>query len=348
MMELLVSSELSDFSAKTSSQRLYCKKCLEDCVQFNVATGYISSESILSLKSIIERNPTPNVNIFIGMHYLESFTETQYKSVSRLNETLTNMNRGMVYLSPRLKFHGKMYSFERDNQCFSASVGSSNFGSFLCGSNDVCEIDSVYSGEAATLIDNKIKALIKALGVPFSELSQPQFTPELPLLDGHFGVRKLPDGTFNSYSMKTTGRRFSIPLKTEAKSNLNAYFGKGRENKKRGFIIPRPWYEVELIVPKSITSLDGYPRNDSFNVITKENYSFECETNGDYAKNFRSSKDLKILGKYIKGNMESSRALEIGNPVDDKVLSDFGYNSIVLSETTAPKTWLLDFGNNEQ
>jgi hypothetical protein len=34
----------------------------------------------------------------------------------------------------------------------------------------------------------------------------------------------------------------------QPQSNLNTFFGKGRENKSTGKVIPRDWYEVELIV----------------------------------------------------------------------------------------------------
>ena len=65
-------------------------------------------------------------------------------------------------------------------------------------------------------------------------------------------------------------------------SNLNAFFGKGREAK-NGLVKPRHWYEVELIVPKNITEQNGYPKAKTddaiFDVITDDGWSFKCNKN---------------------------------------------------------------------
>ncbi|MBR4597142.1 MAG: NgoFVII family restriction endonuclease [Opitutales bacterium] len=344
-MNIAVSSEFINLECKTKSQRLYCKEQLEKCDQFNIATGYISSDSIIELNKIVEENKTPNVKLFIGMHFFDLFTEVQYDAVKKLSTTLSKLNRGKIYISKKLKYHGKMYSFIRNNTCFSASIGSSNFDSFLCGSKNTCEIDSFHEGAEAEIINQKIESIINDLGEPFDSVTIDRYKPEIPLIDNHYGVNKLPDGTFKAYSKNLTGNQFYIPLKTEQKSNLNVFFGKGRENP-RGFVIPRPWYEVELIVPQEIRKNPNYPSQKKFNVITKEDYSFFCETNGDNAKNFRSSDDLSILGKYIKGKMENTGALKIGEPVNEKVLEVFKYNSILLRQTKeSPNTWLLSFEN---
>ncbi|MFW1969915.1 hypothetical protein ACG95P_23045, partial [Acinetobacter guillouiae] len=47
-------------------------------------------------------------------------------------------------------------------------------------------------------------------------------------------------------------------------SNLNVYFGKGRENKATGKIIPRPWYEIEIISSNDVNSLIDYPKGDFY------------------------------------------------------------------------------------
>src|SRR5690606_10916771 len=124
---------------------------------------------------------------------------------------------------------------------------------------------------------------------------------------------------------------FLIPLKTDdaTRSNLNTFNGKGRENK-QGFVMPRSWYEVELIVPKSVTSQPGYPQSDKdgdggvIHVLTDDGWKFSCKVSGDFSKNLRSEKDLKILGKWLKGRLEHSGALKTGELCTQSTLDNYG------------------------
>jgi len=143
---------------------------------------------------------------------------------------------------------------------------------------------------------------------------------------------------------------FSIPLKGSdiaPKSNLNVYFGKGREGK-NGVIKPRPWYEVELIVPKKIATKEHYPQSEtaeaSFDVITDDGWKFKCKVSGDFNKNFRSEGDLTILGKWIKGRLENAGALSVGEPITDDTFVKYGRDYFTFTKTDEPNLWYLDFG----
>ena len=48
----------------------------------------------------------------------------------------------------------------------------------------------------------------------------------------------------------------------QQRSNLNAFFGKGRWNRKTGTVIPRDWFEVEIIVDIATTKNPIYPQGD--------------------------------------------------------------------------------------
>jgi hypothetical protein len=130
---------------------------------------------------------------------------------------------------------------------------------------------------------------------------------------------------------------------------LNASFGEGRRNV-QGFVIPRSWYEVELIVPKQITTLPGYPKADpkgdsgAFDVITDDGWEFRCKVSGDYSKNFRSENDLKIMGKWLKGRLENAGVLEPGSRVTDETLEEYGRNTITITKMEDLDKWYLDFG----
>ena len=143
---------------------------------------------------------------------------------------------------------------------------------------------------------------------------------------------------------------FDIPIKgyeVSPHSNLNVFFGKGREGK-NGLVKPRHWYEVELIVPKEITTRPGYPQSKTdeavFRVITDDGWTFSCKVSGDYSKNFRSENDLKILGKWLKGRLENAGVLKVGEPVTKATLEKYGRDTFTLTKTRTKNTWFLDFG----
>ena len=125
---------------------------------------------------------------------------------------------------------------------------------------------------------------------------------------------------------------------------MNCYFGKGRETKSTGFIKPRAWYEVEIIVPKKLSSNPNYPNKDKITVYTDDGWKFDCLASGDNSKGFRSVGSLQILGKWIKGRLENDGVLKVGEYVTDDVIKKYGRNNIELIATDDPKIWWLDFG----
>ena len=143
---------------------------------------------------------------------------------------------------------------------------------------------------------------------------------------------------------------FEIPLKgfeIAPKSNLNVFFGEGRRTP-NGLIMPRHWYEVELIVPAEIATLPNYPVSKTagavFNVITDDGWEFPCKVSGPNNKNFRSENDLKILGKWIKGRLENAGVLRVGEPVTQQTLERYGRTSFTFTKLEQSDKWYIDFG----
>ena len=306
--------------------------------KFNIATGFISNDSIAALKQLIEfREGELNLSLFIGMNYIEGFTEIQYKAVKELDHYLTSRQLGRVLLSPKALYHGKMYSFMKGEDCLAAFVGSSNLGSFVGTSQNLIEVDAIFSNSEGKIIDNYIGQITRTLGKELSVLPQPKLIPaDNKLLDGFSNVIKRTSVDVDREKALRTGEYVEIPLKTEAKSNLNTYFGRG---KIKGKYSPRGWYEVEIIVGKKLNNRELIPDKYSgaFTVITSDGYEFECSRQGDDSKNLRSEKDLKILGRWIKGQMENCGALEIGQPVTEDTLKIFGKHYIRLEKTKTDK-----------
>jgi hypothetical protein len=202
-------------------------------------------------------------------------------------------------------------------------------------------------------MDEFISRLINKTCISISDWHPERFLINNSLLEGHENVKLCPSDEVVQIVSNTTSVEFDIPIKPyeEApRSNVNAYFGEGRKNQ-RGFVQPRHWYEVELIVPKTITDdpnypKAGYPLTESIiTVYTDDCWKFDCKISGTNSKNFRSCDDLKILGKWIKGRLENAGALEVGNPLTKAVLQSYGRDSIKMKGTNNPNVWYLDFSS---
>ena len=201
-------------------------------------------------------------------------------------------------------------------------------------------------------IDDFIVNLSAKACTPFNKWEVKSFIESQNIqLDGHEGVEKVKKADLSKIFLTRSKVLFKIPIKADGapQSNLNPYFGKGRENKK-GLVKPRPWYEVELIVPKKILINPNYPtagylgKDTVITVYTDDGWRFNCKRSGDYGKNFRSADDLKILGRWIKGRLENSGALKVGEPVTNQTLKKYGRDNFELVGTKDPSIWLLSFG----
>jgi len=315
-----------------------------------IATGYVTEDSLLELKSILlfynEENKDKMCSLVIGMHGREGFTRAQYEAAIDLAEFLKEKGIGSVRVCTAFKFHGKTYVFWKNGKPapVSAMMGSSNLGNIL--DNRQWEVDALFTEERVLMkLDGLHNELVVKASTDILDWPKPGTFIEMPdLLKDRIDVDKLEGEEYRKIESTLTDRVFDLPLKAEAKSNLNTYFGKGRLAKSTGAIRPRHWYEVELIVPIEITMADGYPKRDSvIRVYTDDGWRFNCKIQGDYGKNFRSEGDLKTLGRWIKGRLERAGCLKVGQPVTPEVFQKYGRNTISLKETTDPEVWLLDF-----
>lgn len=320
--------------------------------KLDIAVGYVSSDSLIELQKTIELNSNiRTLNLIVGMHYFDHFTKVQYDAAMHLNDFLTSNQLGGVRLVNAFRYHGKLYSYSNDAGPFAGIVGSNNLSSIVDSGVRVYESSVLLKdATAAKQMNDFISRLMQTATKNIAELEINTFNDENALLEGQEFVEKVsPQNLANTICAKTA-TSFEIPIKpyeVSPQSNLNVFFGKGRQSK-NGLVKPRHWYEVELIVPKSVTSQPGYPQSQTddavFTVITDDGWSFKCKVSGDYSKNFRSEGDLKILGKWLKGRLENAGVLTVGNPVTADTLSRYGRDSFTLTKTTMPGVWFLDFG----
>ncbi len=323
--------------------------------QLDIAVGYVSSDALIELQKTIELNSNiKQVNLVIGMHYFDKFTKIQYDAAMHLNDFLNRENLGEVRLVTTFRYHGKLYSYSNNGEPFVGIVGSNNLSSIVDGGIRVYE-SSILLQEKDTLKQMKgfMDQLVRTSTTNIAKLPIETFNNENELLEGQEYVEKVSSQELARILNLKTDISFEIPIKTyedSPHSNLNAFFGKGREGK-NGLIKPRHWYEVELIVPKNVTSQKGYPHAKTeeavFTVVTDDGWSFKCKVSGDYSKNLRSEGDLKILGKWLKGRLENAGVLTIGNPVTKDTLKRYGRDTFTLAQTKEPSVWYLDFGVNK-
>lgn len=322
--------------------------------RLDIAVGYITADSLAELKqTIIFNNNIETLNLLIGMHRWDKFTKLEYNAALDLNNYLVNERRGEVRLVTPFRFHGKLYTYSNNGGAFAGIIGSNNLSSIIDGGIRTYEASSLFNEpQYAQQMRAFIEDLSKNATDNLADCDITDFKQNNSLLEGHEHVEKIPPDIKADCLSALTPVKFNIPLsrsgKIPEKSNLNVYFGKGREQKRTGVIIPRHWYETEIIVPNTITSLSGYPQKDTadavFDVITDDGWKFKCKVSGDYSKNLRSEGDLKILGKWIKGRLENNGILEVGKPVTEQTFADYGRDNFTMTKTTIPNLWYLDFG----
>ncbi|MDO8444212.1 MAG: NgoFVII family restriction endonuclease [bacterium] len=347
----LLFSNLSPLKTAQKSYADVFRHLIEKSHAVNIATGYISTDSLVDLKNIVEANNGPAIDLCVGMHFFEGLTLSQMEALTTLNDFLRDKNLGQVRMVVTFPFHGKIASFSENGKLIGSIIGSSNLSNIL-DSQRQYEADFLLEDESDQKeLKDFLERLADVSSTPLEELKNVRIIePKNDLLNDQIGVSPISAEDLNSSRGNLSNISFEIPLKGDEsqRSGLNASFGEGRRNL-QGFVVPRSWYEVELIVPKAITGMPGYPRADAsgdtgcLDAITDDGWKFRCKVSGDYSKNFRSENDLKILGRWMKGRMENAGSLKPGSKVTDKTLEKYGRSTLTLTKMNDGK-WFIDFG----
>ncbi|MBX3068789.1 MAG: NgoFVII family restriction endonuclease [Cryobacterium sp.] len=308
-----------------------------------MVVAYVSEDSVVDLGRLIsESEEIQKFDLVVGMARFDGMTFGQMSALTSLDAQLIEQELGRVHVVKAIPVHAKISGFMAGDG-HRALVGSSNL-SGLISSFRQYEVDIFFdeSPSAEKLYEFACEVRDK-VSVPLDQAKEfvKLREPDSEILLGVSGVTTAE----SDVEILMTTVKFSIPLKVTAKSNLNAFLGKGRAH--NGREIPRSWYEIELIVPKSITQKEGYPQagtpSSTFTVITDDRLQFKCSVQGDYSKNFRSSGDLKILGKWIKSRLEAAMVLEPGHAITEETLSKYGRNDLTFVKLEGDNLWYLDF-----
>jgi hypothetical protein len=329
------------------SQRFLQQLSVSSDVQ--VVTGYASEASISELVNLISTAGTQfpklkSFSFFLGMAFFEGLTARQKKVLSELNSRLISTNLGKVYIPTDISVHSKAAIFQVGGS-YRLTVGSSNFSALL----------PIRRSELDIFIDEDKEAIGRAVDY-FSLLRKASLPLDSNLLNAISTVKTVNSrlqgaevvSTYDTsqFSDSPWTASFDLPVKPTGKSNLNKYLAKPRGK------VPRNWYEVEINVPTEIGTAKGFPSaktgDRDFMVFTHDGFMFPCHVSGGNLphlnKNFESSKDLKVLGYWIKGHLVSSGVLNEGDPVLESTLLEYGRSHVTIKKIgSKDNSWFIDF-----
>jgi hypothetical protein len=308
-----------------------------------LATGYVSIEALVHLRQSLTENSATSFTLIVGMAMRDGLTAGQLKELGEIHETLVAQNRGGVRIVTTFAFHGKTSLFTSKSDELTAYVGSSNLSGIVPIGNDASrtyEIDLRLS-EAATV--DGVKDFLNELS---TKNSRPllEVISEIHIVQGvnqaaasatetrYFGSDEFELLRHNH----SIGDPIRIGISTASKSSLNDCFGFRKA--KSGKLIPRPWYEVQLIVSKGDrTSSVHYPVKCEFFVITDDGFEFVGKTSGDDGKNLSSRGDNRIFGRWIKGKLEEAGVLSFKERATTNTLRAYGNSFLTLQKTEITK-----------
>jgi hypothetical protein len=293
------------------------------------------------------------------MAYFEGLSKSQFDATSELSDFLNNKGVGKLSIARAFPFHGKIQYFKSKHSSDKFLLGSSNLSNIvpikgITRRNYEVDIE-ISDTPSCQKINDLLDGLFSDSSASFDSISKEIQVKENEnsLLSTRSDVLDVGNETISNIKSNLLPNTFEIPLKDAPKSNLNAYFGEGRVNQ-QGFVKPRHWYEVEIIVDQAVQrSATNYPANQDFIVYTDDGHRFLMRTSGDYGKNLRSKDDLTILGRWIKGRMEANNELKSGELLTTTSLQLYGRNTISMTQTSLSEdvpdvgklsVWFLDFG----
>ncbi|MDD3167981.1 MAG: NgoFVII family restriction endonuclease [Eubacteriales bacterium] len=367
-MELLYSNILP--LKAVESQQLFIDRfnnAMKRADKIEIAVGYVSKASMLEMASLIDENNIRNVDLIIGMYYLEGMPEGTYHAACELNGKLKKEDKGCIKLVKVMKYHGKLYVFYKDGKPFEAFIGSHNLGAIKSEASNIRQ----YEISAVTTNETEIDEIVKFI----NQLKQDNCSVDIDdaldikiireinnALVGQEFVSKITTDEVRAYKERMTDITFEIPLKVPATSddpnmrgsNLNVCYANGRK---------RVWWETEIVVAKAIRELPNYPEYQKpFMAVTDDGWKFLAWTCGEHNKNLYSKDDLKIMGRWIKGRLVAAGLVESVNTVENdtngkgvitgEMLKKYGRDTITLTKTdvvtnledgSTAEVWMLSF-----
>lgn len=301
-----------------------------------IATGYISYKTLNEFEESILKivDQGGRFTLIVGMGYFEGFKEKQIRGLKGLNEKIKAIDSkgGGVKLLYTKKYHGKIYQIQKEDKEI-IYTGSSNFSDEGLRGNIEANIE---------IKDDNTKEIIRGFLDWLNSDDQSAFINDIENIkdkDSKAFKNEISDPMKSQKILEYEGPPidpsmypyFDISLsrniQNRQKSSFNTYFGEGRRNKRTGKVIPRKWYEGELIVSAQEVRNPLYPQGE-FEAITDDGYTFGCRPQGDGKKNLRSTGELDIWGKWIKSKLQRRNALDPLAMVTEETFEKYGKDTL--------------------
>ena len=333
----------------------------------DIAVGYVSRASLDELELLVEQNNIKQICLIIGMYFVEGMPEGSYHTALKLNRKWQESGKGEIRIVKAFKYHGKLYTFYKDNLPFSAILGSANLGVIKPEANNRRQ----YEISSITTDQNELTEISQFI----DKLKAPNISSNIADIDGMPLIREtntalsgielvttVPQSNVDFYKRCVAYASFLLPLKVPSyderhmddgkhftKSNVNVCYAAPRSKRKS-----RDWYETQLTVAKEITRIEGYPeKNKPFFIITDDGYWFKAHTTSDGNKQFSAVGDELIMGRWLKGRLAAAGLVK---PVNDtqadtdrtgmitkEMLQEYGCENLYLKKTG--QTALDETGN---
>ncbi|WP_426705645.1 restriction endonuclease PLD domain-containing protein [Corynebacterium auriscanis] len=307
-----------------------------------IAVGYICADSIRYLKAISLANPALHIEVTSGMQAAEGLTAEQFERALNLHQHLSLTGRGGVFLTQKIRYHGKIYIFRGEGGT-RAYIGSGNLSAIVGNHADVWEAGVLLDSDTDA-IEQHLKKDLASFKVPLDKADVRIITSKESRMRDVDEATPVPVSTIARIFQSPSQFEFEIPLKTSKRSSLNAFMGgDGSRRQKTGHGLSRDWFEGELIVDKCFTSQPGYPVGGKpFTVVTHDGWSFECKTSGQNSKNLRSRGKLSTFGTWIKENFMDAGVLEFGELITEETLKQFGRSTLSMKFHPQYGVWSFD------
>lgn len=323
------------------------EKSIKESDYVEIAVGYLSVKGLVKLDELVNSSSVKKIVLIAGMYYVDGIPASIFNKIVDINHKWEKEKIGQIRLVNNMSYHGKLYSFWKEDKIFRTIVGSANLG--VLSPTDKTQRQY----EVAAIVENKddnlaIAAHLKALernSTSAADISKhfKKLHEKINLLEGIDGVETITDSILKSFEKQENGVVLKIPIKAPSykdrfnsknrrsytKSNINVCYGSGRKNTKNNTTDSRDWLEVQITCSKKLRAIEGYPKTARpFYIATDDHYMFEAHTTSSNHKQLSAYGTDRIFGRWIKGRLVASGLLT----AFDKVSEDKDRKGMITTE----------------
>lgn len=309
------------------------EKNLSSSDEVKIAVGYFSTLGLDMLNEWVHKYHIKKITLIGGMYSVDGIPESVYIKMMSITKVWEKERIGRILLVNNMNYHGKVYTFWRNNKIIKTIIGSANLGAIApsTGTQRQYELATIIDDPAENkLFAEHLEKLVQCTtSANDADTRFKKIHEKIVLLDGIEGVETLTENAIAHTKDNVEEKVLKIPIKAPryadrfnkdrgsySHSNINVCYGKGRLNSKTHKRDPRNWFEVQITCDVSLIDKDYYPRKAPFFIITDDNYMFEAHTTSSNHKQLSAYGSDRILGRWIKGRLVATGLLRAYDNVE--------------------------------